>query len=245
MKILEQIITDLPDYPLADIRLGKHWTAVVAQVNGSQTCGLASNPYKTPLLTDEELAAMKAGGSVRDLCQLAQQPDKKLASIGIAAVNALLHRQPDRWVSGNAGQIIAERGRGKHVALVGHFPFVNELRQHVGRLDVLELNPGPGDRHAREAADIIPQADVVALTSMTLVNGTLPGLLALCQPQAYVILLGPSTPLTPVFFEHGVNQLCGSIVNEIAPVLAGIAAGQSFRQIKQQEQVQLVSICCN
>jgi uncharacterized protein len=73
----------------------------------------------------------------------------------------------------NARDLLLERGRGTRVALVGHFPFVQALRQAVGQLTVLELNPGPGDADSGEAERVIPDADVVAITGSSFVNGTL------------------------------------------------------------------------
>ena len=66
---------------------------------------------------------------------------------------------------------------------------------------MLELAPQAGDLPASAAAEVIPQADVVALTSMTLLNHTFDGLLALRRPDAQVMLLGPSTPLAPLLFD--------------------------------------------
>ena len=141
----------------------------------------------------------------------------------------------------NAGDVLAQKGKGKQVALVGHFPFVPELREQVGKLNVLELRPQDGDLHASEAPRIIPQSDVVAITSMAFVNGTMDGLLKLCPPEAYVIVLGPSTPLSPLLFAHGMDMLCGSIVDVIDPVLDSILADNGFQQIKRHG-VRLVTI---
>jgi uncharacterized protein (DUF4213/DUF364 family) len=83
--------------------------------------------------------------------------------------------------------------------------------------------------------------DVVAITGMTLLNQTLEGLLKLCSPKAYVILLGPSTPLSPVLFNYGVDIISGSIVEKIDPVLQVISQGGNFRQV-HRAGVKLVNI---
>jgi uncharacterized protein (DUF4213/DUF364 family) len=131
----------------------------------------------------------------------------------------------------NAEEVIARRGAGKRVALVGHFPFVPRLRARVGELSVLEQCPRPGDLPASAAPAILAEADVVALTSMTVHNHTLPDLLRLCSPDALVILLGPSTPLSPLLFTHGIDILCGSIVTDVSAVWHTVAQGGNFRQI--------------
>jgi uncharacterized protein (DUF4213/DUF364 family) len=127
------------------------------------------------------------------------------------------------------------------VALIGHFPFVERLRTKVEQLTVLELTPLPGDVAVSAASDLLPQAQVVAITGMTLLNHTMDSLLKLCSPKALVILLGPSVPLSPIFFEWGVDILCGSIVTEIDSVMAAVRQGATFRQV-HRAGVRLVTV---
>jgi hypothetical protein len=124
---------------------------------------------------------------------------------------------------------------------VGRFPFIPRLRDRVGELTVLELNPNPWELPKTAAQDVIPAADVVAITGMTLINHSLENLLKLCSPQARVILLGPSTPLSPVLFDYGVDLLCGSIVADIEPVLKAVSQGANFRQV-HRAGVRLISV---
>ena len=91
----------------------------------------------------------------------------------------------------NAGDVLLQEGRGKHVALVGHFPFIPQLRLSAGELWVIEQQPAAGEYPAEAAVDLIPRAEVVAITGTTLINHTLDNLLALCNPQALVMVLGP------------------------------------------------------
>ncbi|NOG68709.1 MAG: hypothetical protein HND41_11120 [Chlorobi bacterium] len=92
---------------------------------------------------------------------------------------------------------------------------------------------------AAAAPRFIPQADVVAITSSTLINHTLDGLLALARPEAKVMLLGPSTPLTPVLFDFGVDLLSGVQVVDIAATLASVAASVNFRKMQGVRRVTL------
>ena len=243
MNMLSEISAQLVDAKVEQICVGTHWTAVVVEREGELCCGLASNPVKGEEARqglEPVVAELKTKPAI-ELCALAVDHPVPLTSIGLAAINALLPNQPERWVEKNAGDVIAEKGQGKRVALVGHFPFVPYLREQVGHLDVLELRPREGDLNADMAPKVIPQADVVAITSMAFVNGTMEGLLALCAPEAYVIVLGPSTPLSPILFDAGADVICGSYVESIDPVVESILAGDSFRQVKKQG-VRLVTI---
>ena len=237
MNVLNDLLPTLPDGRVDHVNIGLHWTAVVVEVDGQRRCGLASTlhsergHHRQP---DVPPAGQLEAVSGLELAALAHSELPTLVSVGVAALNALLPRQSCYPNEQNAEQIIANLGVDKRVALVGHFPFTDRLRPRLGHLDILEQYPRPGDLPAQAAAQIIPNADVVAITSMTILNRTLEGLLALCAPKARVILLGPSTPLSPVLFDHGIDFLSGSIVDDIDNVLQTIRQGANFRQIHRR-----------
>ena len=195
MSILDEILSTLSDdIPIRSILVGAHWTAVC-----SRTCGLAAT-FKNDGLHGAD-SVRDAGHldtkSARELAEYARSDNLLEASIGMAAINSLLAVDEAAAVEINALDVLVEYGRGKTVALVGHFPFVPRLRPRVGRLWVLEQHPAEDDFPAEAAPELIPQADVVAITSSTLINHTLDGLLA-CGADALVMMLGPTTPLSPV-----------------------------------------------
>ena len=228
------IIKKLPDNPVREVRIGLHWTAVVVEKSSGLQCGLAST-----LEVDHTHTGVPP---IPDPGHLASLPALELAdwinsdiplrrSVGCAAINALIPQDPSRWVDQNADEAILEHGRGKKAVLIGHFPFADHLRTELEDFSVLDLNPSGQDLPASAAPDVLPDADLVAITGMTFINHTLPSLLALCKPDAYVLVLGPSTPLSPVMAEFGVNLLAGSIIDDIPAVLSALGQGANFRQV--------------
>lgn len=244
MKILDELFTQLPDGKVLDVCVGLHWTAVVVNVEGEKRCGLAStvavehshsgNPDVPEAGRLHELSSLELAGMASS-----EQPAQ--ASIGIAAINALLPRQPELWRDENAEEVIAAFGADKSVALVGGFPFITRLRPRVGSLSVLELQPKGDELPADAASDILPHADVVAITSMTLINHSLESLLELCAPRARVLLLGPSTPLSNVLFECSIDLLSGAVVTDIDRVVSAVRQGANFRQV-HRAGVRLVTV---
>ncbi len=229
-----RIIDSLPDNPVHQVRIGLRWTAVVVKKEQGLQCGLASTLDEDYHHTGEPI--------IPDPGRLESYPARKLAgwidsdiplrrSVGCAAINALLPRDPQTWVDQNAEGAILANGKGKKTVLIGHFPFARTLREEIADFHVLELNPTGGDLPASAAPDLLPQADVVAITGMTFINHTLPDLLALCKPEAFVLILGPSTPLTSLLADYGVNLLAGSTVEDIPAVLAAVGQGANFPQI--------------
>ncbi len=88
------------------------------------------------------------------------------------------------------------------------------------------------------AADtIIPQADVVGITGTALTNHTLEHLLELCSPRAYVVILGDTAPLSPLFFDYGVDAVCGTAVVDTEQALRCVSQGATFRQIQGTQRL--------
>lgn len=244
LNLINDLLATLEtDAPVRDVRVGAFWTAVVVEKPGAGLCcGLASTAgedkahhHGVPLVRQ---AGSLLGQSALELAALARSDSQMERAIGLATVNALLPRDERAWVELNAEHVIRERGRGRNVVIVGHFPFIGRLRPHLGQLSVLELHPvTPDDLPADRAHQVIPQADVVAITSTTLINGTFDGLISLCRPSAFVLMLGPTTPLSPVLFDYGADVISGTLVDDIGQVLRGVSQGATFRQIRGKRLV--------
>ncbi len=231
MRILDDLISTLDfDAPVRDIRQGVFHTAVL-----TRHCGLAATlprdalRQKPPLVTEPGFLCDK---SARELTQLTYSESILEAAVGMAALNSLLDVDEKAVVELNAADLILKKGESKAVAIVGHFPFVPKVRQRAKDLWVIEKNPTEGDFPEAEAARLLPQADVVAITGTALTNHTFENLVRLCSPAAFVVLLGDTTPLSPILFDYGVDALAGTRVIDPDLVLKCISQGANFRQIK-------------
>jgi len=236
MTVADELLATLPAGQPLEVRIGASWTAVVIDVDGRRRCGLAST------LMDHdhhrERPAVGNAGHLADLdsgelAELARSDSLLERCVGMAAINALLPLHPDQWMEGNAGDLIGRYGTDQRVALIGHFPFVEQLRQQVGQLWVLELSPQEDDLPASAAPEVIPQADLLAITGTTLINRTFDHLMALRRPGARVMVLGPSTPLSPVLFDRGVHLVSGAVVEKVDAVLQAVSQGANFRQVRR------------
>ena len=244
MALLSDLLNTLPDGDVSQVVIGLHWTAVVTEVEDTRRCGLATTsriPHEHHSEPDVPDAGQLESSNGLVVAAYSQSDSPIMRSVGVAAINALLPPPIQDVVDTNAEEVIASLGFERRVVLVGRFPFIPRLRTRVGELTVLELNPNPGELPETAAQDVIPAADVVAITGLTLINHSLENLLKLCSPQARIILLGPSTPLSPVLFDYGVDLLCGSVVTDIEPVLRAVSQGANFRQV-HRAGVRLISV---
>jgi uncharacterized protein (DUF4213/DUF364 family) len=132
----------------------------------------------------------------------------------------------------NAADLIAEKGKGKKIAIVGHFPFIPKLQGLAEKVWVIEKNPQEGDLVESQSETYIPQADVVGITGTAITNHTIEHLLELCSPGAYVVILGDSAPLSPVLFNYGIDAISGAKVIDPELALRCVSQGATYRQIK-------------
>jgi uncharacterized protein (DUF4213/DUF364 family) len=230
MNLLNDLLASLPDDArVRSVLVGVHWTIVCSRHCGMASTLLEEKPHAHERVRDVGQLHQK---SARELAEYAQSDDLLEASIGVAAINSLLDVDERRAEEVNAADVLIDRGEGKNIALVGHFPFIPKLRQAAGQLWVIEQHPAEGEYPAESSGYLIPQADVVALTGSALINHTLDGLLELCQPDALVMVLGPSTPLSPLLFKHGVTILSGARIVDEAAALRTIGQGATFQQVE-------------
>jgi hypothetical protein len=97
---------------------------------------------------------------------------------------------------------------------------------------VLELRPRDGDFPAEQAETVLPEADIVAISGSAFINHTIEPLLKLCRPGSLVVVLGPTTPLSPVLFDHGVDVISGTQVIDPRLALRCVSEGAVFRQLR-------------
>ncbi|MFC2056256.1 Rossmann-like domain-containing protein [Chloroflexota bacterium] len=231
MKIIDDLLSTLSyEASVGDIRQGSFQTAVLTRY-----CGLASTPHDSSPHHDRK--PVKEAGLLLEkdamtLAHMANSPNHVESAIGMATINSLIEVDERRCTELNAGDLLTKEGEGKRVAIAGHFPFVPRLREVAKELWVIEKNPQEGDVTEAESENLIPQADVVGITGTAFTNHTLERLLKLCNPNAYVVILGGTAPLSPVLFDYSINAISGTLVIDPETVLRCVSQGATFRQIK-------------
>ena len=133
-----------------------------------------------------------------------------------------------------------QEGAGKDISVIGHFPFTDALRKVARNLWVIEKWPRPGDVPEKDRELYLPLSQIVVISSTTLINHTLSGILGFCPRASLKMLLGPTTPLKQVLFDYGIDIISGSVVTNRALALKYIGEGANFRQLKSSGCIRLV-----
>jgi len=228
MKILDELIASLKhDSVVHEVRVCVFWTAVV-----SKQCGLASTLHEGhPIHKIVREPGKLKGKSALELAKYAKSDRLLEASIGMAAINSLIDIDETRCVEKNAFDVLAEKGVGKDIAIVGHFPWISRLKDIARNLFIIEQRPREGDFPAEASEEILPKVDVVGLTGTAFTNHTIAHLLELSKGK-FVVMIGPTSPLTPILFDYGVDVIGGSKVVDPEKTIRSISEGATFRQVE-------------
>lgn len=229
--ILEDIIKSLDhDAEVKDIRQGLFHTGVVTRY-----CGLAATLPRDALKQPSPL--VQSPGTLldltaRDLTHMAFSERILEAAIGMAAINSLIEVDESKCHVLNARELIVEKGKGKKIVIIGHFPFIPKLRKIARELWVIEKNPQKGDHPEESAREFIPEADVLAITGTAITNHSIEGLLKLKKKNSFTVVLGDSAILSPILFDYGVDAVAGTKVVDSDVALKCVSQGANFRQTK-------------
>jgi uncharacterized protein (DUF4213/DUF364 family) len=228
VNIIDDLISSLSgDSVVREVYTCVFWTAVV-----SKHCGLSStfreeHPHHGMVRGVGDLR----NRSALELAEYAKSDNLLEASIGMATINSLIDIDETKCDAENALDVLIEKGEGKDVVVVGHFPWIPKLRKAARKLWVLEQRPQAGDLPAEAAEDILPKADVVAITGTSLINHTAEKLLDLAK-GSFVVMVGPTSPLSPVLFDWGVDVVSGTKVVEPEKMIRSISEGAIFPQVQ-------------
>jgi len=222
-----------------DIRVGVFYTGVVLS---SGHAGMSYTPVQEipeAVCCPRSHAKMPAAGDllnfqITDLMDYALDDNALKAAVGIATINALsailledeaCQYKPSAY--GNALDLVKITGEDT-VAMVGAFPpFIKRIQEITKKLFVIEKNPrvmGKGDMVEIEPEvrlkEIIPQANIIVITGVTLVNHTLGPILKLAGKASEIIVVGPTASVYPEpLFKRGVTVMGGVKITDAAKMI--------------------------
>ncbi len=235
MDYLNSLIELVEPIPVRDVVVGIFDTVVVSDMAAGLASTLRDN-YPGPhggISNGGRLTSL----SLRELAKLAVSDNLIEASVGMAAINSFFNSPKRGFQVMNGIDLIKAVAIGRSLAFIGHFPFVNMFSDVADRLAVFERQPMDGDIPSSEIPSELPKFDVVVITSTTLTNHTFGEVISHSSPNAFKILLGPSTPLSPVLFDYGVDALCGTVVVDTELAVRHVKEAVPFHDFNGIEHV--------
>lgn len=165
------------------------------------------------------------GMTLKALAELSKSWNFVEAGVGVAAINAWYNAKQNLPVRETANEDAfaeyEEVTAGKKVALIGSFSQMDGILKKADTY-IIERYTKPGEYPEVAAEYLLPEMDYIFITGSTLVNKTMPRLLDLARDDAEVILLGPSSTLSEIMFEYGVDEISGVVITNSLKAMTSI-----------------------
>jgi len=234
-EIYDALINGIPENYIVDELICGNHNSYIRSGNGS---GIAAyRPYTTrmPMFTKNLI-----GLPLREVATCVKSWNFLEASIGAAAINAYYNNPQvarDNDVEFSDAKRVEDRRfdpfimsqnevKGKKVAVVGHFPYLESLIGPICDLSIIEWDPEDGDYPMSACEYLLPECDYVYLTCTSIVDKTMPRLLELSKNAKLITMVGPGTPLAPVLFNYGIGDLSGFIIKDNLQALRIVAGAE-------------------
>ena len=248
-RILDSLSERVPeDAQIQDVSVGIFWTYVRTQYGSTISC-TAHRWCEDPPGALIPMAGNLVGMRVREVAGLYDSPSLTARSLANAAVGASFGSSEMTGVrlDGRGQDVVTELCRRApqklRIALIGHFHFADEMRALGHELDVFELEGrcGPDDVPSAQIPQRLPMADIVVMTSSTLITHSTELVLGCCRPDARKFIVGPTVPLHPILWDYGFDAICASIVTDDAQVAVATRQGANHKQLTGCEKVNFVT----
>lgn len=221
LDIYGEIVSQLEDHKIQDVCVGVHGVWVKSNNMG------ISLRYE-----NKEHGSVRGSGNLRDmsaieLSKYIKSWDFTEASLGLAALNSLI--EPDGEKKDAFDLLDEMYSKDKKIGIIGYFPWAERMK-NKDNVWVLERSPPKNVYPDTSCEYLLPKCDIVLITGSSLVNKTLPRQLELSK-EAFTIVLGPSTPVSPVLFDYGVDVIAGSKVKNEEKVKRIISEGSAICEV--------------
>ncbi|EAZ89930.1 DUF364 domain-containing protein [Crocosphaera chwakensis] len=230
--------------PVEEIIIGLTWTLCKAE--GIGLCMSPAIPTRTL-----SWSGTLVNQPIQELSSWLRSWDAYQATVAMAAINAIInHHSPLLQkaialpVATSANLSVFEyflpQLQGKQVSVIGRYPGLKQYEKTMN-INVIELNPTPGDFPATASEYLLPSSDWVFLTATSIPNKTFPRLVELSQ-NATVVLMGPTLPWLKEFADFGINYLAGVTVSNSTALRQTVAEGGGVRIFETGVQYHLLSL---
>ncbi|MCX7099643.1 MAG: DUF364 domain-containing protein [Methylococcales bacterium] len=231
------------DSKVTELSIGLVWTVCRAQ-----GLGLAMSPG-IPIRTLPWPGTI-VGRTLGELSAWLTEWEPYQATVGMAAVGCSLNRY--NLPSGITLLTAAERGNlavfehflpqlvNKKVVVIGHYPGI-ERYADIFKPTILERQPQANDLPDPASEFLLPDADWVFLTAISITNKTFPRLAELAK-NATTVLMGPTLPWFPQWHEFGIDYLAGIEVVDPIALYQTAAEGGGVRIFENGARYRIVAL---
>ena len=228
--------------------LGLGYTAVTTKDGG---IGLSFTYFKnkSSCMVNKNYMDYEGEASITLLAEI-KSADPIRRSMALALVNALNYEEALLLPEDSKKSILFDAFQieeGTQVAMVGMFaPMMNSFKERGAQLEVMDDHRqiGSKDNFYSYLEEV---ADVLVLTSTSILNGTTEEILEHTGEKVKTVMLGPSTPMVALPFHHlPIHMLAGTVPLEKENVLKAVRHGAGtpvIQKYSRKSYIMISSFC--
>jgi uncharacterized protein (DUF4213/DUF364 family) len=248
-EMYDALIGGIPLDLTADHIFCGYFNTIVANRLGAGLSVVLDDATRLPIASGSLI-----GKPLREVAGLVKSWNMPEASIGHAAINSYYNSPEISRQNGisfsdrpyvedrlNDPFITAQKDvKGKKVAVVGHFPYLETFFEPICELSIIEWQPEEyGDYPFPACEYILPACDYVYISCRSLVDKTLPRLLELSANARHVVLVGPATTMAPYLLTVGISDLSGFIIRDTPRALRLVSGAENGKVSQSGQKVSL------
>ena len=209
------------------LSLGLGYTAVTTSAGGIGLSYTYFSDKKSCMLLNERIDYEGKPASL--LLEKIKSDHSVERSMALALINALNWEAALALPEDTDNRILYDQfkiGTGSKIAMVGFFgPMVRSFREQKISLEILDESRGLG--HKQDFYHKLGNwAEVLMLTSTSILNQSTEEILSNVSKNVKTVMLGPSTPMAGIAFEHlPVHMLAGTVPIDTENTLKAVRHG--------------------
>ncbi|MDV3425803.1 MAG: DUF364 domain-containing protein [Bacillota bacterium] len=237
-ELYDDLIKNIPENLTVDELVCGYRNSYVRSGNGSGVGNYYLCDTRNPKVSKNLI-----GAPLREAAECVKSWNFIEASIGAAAINAYYNNpevarkngvefSDSKWVEDRLFDpfIMSQNEvKGKKVTVFGHFHLLERLFEPICDLSIIEWEPEDGDYPLTAYEYLLPESDYVYLTCRCVMDKTLPRALELSKNAKRITLVGPGTPLAPVLFDYGIEELSGFMIKDHERAFRIISGSEKVR----------------
>lgn len=181
------------------------------------------------LLPDIRHRGSLRGMKAREIIPFIKSENPLEVSIGLAVLNSVLQTPADAVELENFGDYLVSESQGKKVAMIGYFPFMDEVKKAADRFYLFERTLDSQD--AERDLSPLSDADILITTGTIIINHSIEEILRKAE-NCRVIIVGPSAPFSCVLFDFGVDEIISISVENPKLMINSLSEGVIVPEIK-------------
>lgn len=225
--LYQSVVHQAQQVDIEILSLGLGYTAVTTSAGGIGLSYTYFQEKKTCMMLNRLMDF--EGRPAAELLPKIHSGDSIERSMALALINALNHEQARELPTDPENTVLFDTFgicRGTRVAMVGFFgPLIKIFKQRRAELEIIDEARGL-DGKQRFYDKLNNWAQVLFLTSTSILNNSTEEILARVHSKTKTVMLGPSTPMIAEAFRHlPVDMLAGTVPIEKEPILRSVRHG--------------------